>query len=234
MAPTAPDRKGQPYRVLVTGFGPFGSYETNPSWLAVAPLDDTTLSLSATVSSRSTPSINLSSLLVPVTYASVLSEIPPCHHQGKKKEYDLFVHVGVSPFPGIHLETVARKTGYRSPDADKQPPPRSTGSSGGGLGKGYEEFEEVLRTSVDVEGIVTALREKGVPKDIRVSKDAGLFLCEFIFYASLAESQRSRSSNSPHAKVLFVHVPPEDDQASIDHATSVIQEVIQAICWGIA
>ena len=74
-------------------------------------------------------------------------------------------------------------------------------------------------------------------KIVRSSEDAGLYLCEYINYCALAESQRSKfeagaKPTSKKTKTLFVHVPPIGEVLSTEETTEGIKLVVQAICWG--
>lgn len=72
--------------VLITGFGPFMSVETNPSWLAVKPLHNTQLDLSTPPSLFSGSivkeqkeeggKVRIQTVQVPVHYGSVLDVVP--------------------------------------------------------------------------------------------------------------------------------------------------------------
>ena len=59
------------------------------------------------------------------------------------------------------------------------------------------------------------------------SSDAGLYLCEFIFYASLCHAQRRAASATPgrHTVVQFVHCPPAGNPLSVDEITNMIKHI---------
>lgn len=100
-----------------------------------------------------------------------------------------------------------------------------------GFGEGYEMFDDELFTDVDVESLVQHLHDDGFDVSISIisieslysffrksaltGSRAGRFLCEFIYYCSLAEARRSQlvsscpedTSRSKISKVLFVHCP---------------------------
>ncbi|KAI0027615.1 hypothetical protein K488DRAFT_60979 [Vararia minispora EC-137] len=86
------------YRVLLTGFAPFGKYKENNSWLAVAPLNSQLLTLDVPdvedymeedidPESPENPNdffhpprhIHISSILLPVAYSGVVELVPPLH-----------------------------------------------------------------------------------------------------------------------------------------------------------
>jgi pyroglutamyl-peptidase len=61
--------------------------------------------------------------------------------------------------------------------------------------------------------------------DVRVSDDAGRYLCDFIYYTSLVEFWRQEKD----MKVLFVHVPGDTDDAAIDRGRAVIVGLVWAM-----
>lgn len=69
--------------------------------------------------------------------------------------------------------------------------------------------------------------------------DAGHFLCDFIFYCSLAEARRGilpaekfkeRSSPIRATPVLFMHCPPVDQPLSTEQVTDAIQRIVLYVC----
>jgi pyrrolidone-carboxylate peptidase len=61
--------------------------------------------------------------------------------------------------------------------------------------------------------------------DLRMSDDAGHYLCDFIYYSSLAylyKAQRPR-------KVLFLHVPAMGTDEFIQRGTDLVVNLIRAI-----
>lgn len=97
MAPTP--RKSRELNILITGFGPFMSVGNNPSWLAVKPLHNVVLNLSAPPVLERLPSgsqsnveasgggeegsvrARIQTMQVPVHYGSVLDLVPRIHGQ---------------------------------------------------------------------------------------------------------------------------------------------------------
>lgn len=61
--------------------------------------------------------------------------------------------------------------------------------------------------------------------DIRVSEDAGHYLCDFIYYSSLAhlwKQQRTR-------KVVFFHVPLHSDAESLKRGVELVLTLLRSI-----
>ncbi|CAK5267514.1 unnamed protein product, partial [Mycena citricolor] len=236
------------HRVLITGFGPFHTIVNNPSWLAVQTLHDLVIN---TTPPRGQPPkggkpelVHITSLYMPVVYSAVLRTVPGLHAappvlpasdlppEGTslappEDGYSLIVHVGVAG-PGIlRAERLGHKSGYRSPDHEGAFAPEiGLGRRGFGGARYGVEFADELRTAVDVDGLTAHLTTDADPLEIVTSNDAGRFLCDFIYYCSLAESQRA-GRKTP---VLFIHCPPVDESLSTERVAGGLVRIISYIC----
>lgn len=65
-----------------------------------------------------------------------------------------------------------------------------------GFGAAYETFPDEMATDIDVTRLVQDLKASGM-SSIYTSMDAGHYLCDFIYYCSLAESKRSSKALLP-------------------------------------
>jgi pyrrolidone-carboxylate peptidase len=61
--------------------------------------------------------------------------------------------------------------------------------------------------------------------DIRVSEDAGRYLCDFIYFSSLAYLTKKEEER----RVVFLHVPVDSDEAALNTGTEVALELIRAM-----
>ncbi|THG94447.1 hypothetical protein EW145_g8137, partial [Phellinidium pouzarii] len=133
--------------------------------------------------------------------------------------YDLVLHVGAGARGDLHVEKLGHKLGYNMPDVDGKLAPvvaqcRDVDDSGEedpaerfdherivdvgkgegeehvmrGFAEGYEAYNEELTTGIDVDELVKSLKESGV-EHVQSSTNAGRYLCDFIYYGSLAEAQ---------------------------------------------
>ncbi|KAJ7688670.1 hypothetical protein B0H17DRAFT_1067804 [Mycena rosella] len=236
------------HRVLVTGFGPFGTYKENPSWLAVKTLHDTIISTAPT---RGKPpkgskpdSIHLTALNIPTVYSTVLSTLPGLHAQPPvlpekytpptsrappEEGFQLIVHVGVAGPGPLRAERLAHKTGYQLPDYERQSPPLIIGKGtlrGFGSPHYGDEFADELFTSIDVDALVDDLTSGPDPLSIETSDDPGRFLCDFIYYCSLAESMRA-DRGTP---VLFIHCPPIGQKLTTAEVAEGVRRIISNVC----
>ncbi|KIJ36311.1 hypothetical protein M422DRAFT_232537 [Sphaerobolus stellatus SS14] len=182
--------------------------------------------------------------------------------------WDLILHLGAGFNGGIEVEKAAHKTGYDAADAEKELPPIVGGSSksvtgmskkdklerqrAGQSGKGtssgatrgygvaYEEFPEELKTDIDVDDLIAFLKKQLKEERIKPSNDAGHYLCDFIYYGSLAESQRTLFGSSQkeknmknRSKILFMHTPYELGQPfSLEELTEIVKQAVGWICTG--
>jgi pyroglutamyl-peptidase len=64
-----------------------------------------------------------------------------------------------------------------------------------------------------------------VQHDVRISEDAGRYLCDFIYYSSLAELTK----RGEEKRVLFLHVPVDSDGAAIERGVDVTVELIRSM-----
>jgi len=98
-----------------------------------------------------------------------------------------------------------------------------------GFGKGYEVFKEELKNDLNTVALVKHLHEHGY-EFVHTSDNAGLYLCEFIYYCSLAEQQRTQqgqnNGGNKKTKILFVHCPPVDSPLSTDEVTDGLKRII--------
>lgn len=104
-----------------------------------------------------------------------------------------------------------------------------------GFGVGYEKFPDELYTDIDVSRLIHDLRRSGV-EQIYSSMDAGHWLCDFIYYCSLAESKRNGNpyEKDRNTQVLFVHVPPVGQPLSTEECTDAITRIVTMVCGEIA
>ncbi|GAA6023579.1 hypothetical protein JCM8202_005811 [Rhodotorula sphaerocarpa] len=248
--------KERPLHVHLTGFGPFRNVPVNPSWLAVQPLDGQVLTeppaplvRGSSEASAAGPGgggagppppqrrpIRITASLLPVEYVAVERLAPALQEESRdpgSPPPDVVIHVGVSGSDSaIRLEQRARKVGYLSPDAQGRLAPAegaegaAQGARRGFVGEEWAEAPEELRTRVDGERVIERVKGRGV-EYISLSEDAGLYLCEYSFFASLATAQRlNPSSPTP---VQFVHVPPVGRPYSVEELTAALKLIVWAI-----
>ena len=166
-------------RILLTGFEPFDGREHNASWIAASAL-----------AQQNFPGVALRAALIPVRWGAPRRVLDPI-----VAEWQPHVIIGMGEGePGVfRLESVANNARRERADND--------GSFPGG--RVIDPDGPSCRTaSADCATLCDALTALAVP--VRVSTDAGAFLCEELLYTleSMRDTQPTLNT------VLFVHVPP--------------------------
>ncbi|KAF6039760.1 PGPEP1 [Bugula neritina] len=124
---------------------------------------------------------------VPVTYDAVQIIVPRLWEEYKPQ---LVVHVGVSHLAEeLTIEKLAHNCGYKSLDVNGKTAPSQCYSKTGA---------ECLHTTLDVDKLCKDINDSSCLAMALPSTDAGRYLCEYIYYASLSHSTSS---------VMFIHVP---------------------------
>ncbi|KAK9765594.1 Pyroglutamyl-peptidase 1 [Basidiobolus ranarum] len=243
MAPAPLKNDSKHVNVVLTGFEPFGSHKTNPSWLSIASLDNTILDLPEfkndnNENNKEPQYAYITAHELPVEYHKVPTLISALHSQQKaatacaevgeceaKNVKTYYIHVGVGRASSFTVETLAHRTGYGAPDnASYQPPSKEVPPV-----EGYEFDPELLETTVDTLELAEYLKqEKGWLCE--QSKNAGLYLCEYTFYLSMVERHR-RIAAAPNAGTsdrvcLFVHVPTVGNPYSLEEIQQFVRDVI--------
>ncbi|KAJ8696486.1 hypothetical protein PTI98_006353 [Pleurotus ostreatus] len=100
-----------------------------------------------------------------------------------------------------------------------------------GFGAAYETFPDEITTEVDVTRLVQDLKRSGI-EQIYTSMDAGHYLCDFIYYCSLAEAKRTAKpyEKRRNTQVLFLHCPPVNQPLTTEEVTEAIKRIIVWIC----
>lgn len=214
-----------PPTVVVTGFGLFRDHKLNTSWEAIR---DGRLSLDRRVR-LVTREIAVSYDEVDRVVANLWQEYQPV----------LMVHIGLSALEScIKVEQIARHGPYINDDVAKCAPHKDLRLYGGehessaekSIQKGFLckpcSFD-MSKTCIDVDRVCSKLMsmfDEGTVKFKTLkSQDAGLYLCEYIYFKSLCHSDRA----------VFVHVPDmekyplEDIRNNLKHLIEVlIDEVL--------
>lgn len=251
-AKSGPEHEQKVVTVLVTGFGPFKSFTTNPSYLIAkslpaflypepnsfavdAPANYAGLAPTRPITSTA-PIIRLivHSEQIRVSYETVAKMAPDLV---AKHDPDFIMHMGMAGGRDYYtLETLARRDFYRIKDVDNK--------------DGLSEGESVWRKNGLPETLWTEWNEDDVlarwrgdvartcPGDeravVKLSRDAGRFLCEFILYTSLAyrlidAKVDDEKAQERKGRAAFLHVPGGTDEASIARGRNIAEAAIRAV-----
>jgi pyroglutamyl-peptidase len=180
-------------RVLLTGFGPFPGVPENPSgWLAET--------LAATTRG---PGFEPHGAVLPTEWAAVAALAPRLQAELQPL---VTIHFGVSArATGLRLERTAHNRAEPRADACGVRPDSRTISRDGAAR---------IETRLPVAALAARLRAKG--HAARASQSCGRYLCNFLYYHSLARMQRGGGD------ALFVHVPLTRAQGGTLHRDALL------------
>jgi pyroglutamyl-peptidase len=219
---------------------PFKSFHINPSHMIAARLPSILLPEKNSTSAKASglpPIIRLIVHPTPlrVSYQVVASLVPQllAYH-----DPDYIFHIGMAGGRDYYaLETRAHRDGYRIRDVDGRD---------GYIDGEYRWKKEVRADGEflpdvlecgwnigDVErrwrqdlGLEEEKKEFDEPR-VKMSIDAGRFLCDFIFYESL--SVQWKKGRDRVGKVCFFHVPGEADEENVQKGVRVAEAAIRSV-----
>ncbi|KAF4580990.1 Peptidase C15, pyroglutamyl peptidase I-like protein [Ophiocordyceps camponoti-floridani] len=217
--------------VLVTGFGPFGEQQSvNPSWEIARNLP------SSLPRTERGPRVRIvvHPEAIRVSYDVVRKLIPTLWDEDDegKARIDAAIHIGMAgPRPVYQLERRARRDGYRTPDVDGCLPAEETCDDDDDNAISQENKPSEIKTDLPLQSILQAWRAATTPDmDLRISDDAGRFLCEYIYHASLAHLLRNHRPRN----VLFLHVPCHAAERYVKQGTELAVALVRAVADGVA
>jgi len=210
--------------VQLTGFGPFAGHAVNASWETVRELSRG-LGRSLEVGGQRY-AVRLPASPLQVAYATVDALASAGHYGaapspqgglGPELPIHFVMHVGVGREGPLRLESQARNFCYAMPDA--------CGGWCGDAGACVQDGPPSLQTPLDLNKVCAQAQAIGCPAELEISSDAGLYLCEYVFYKSL-HSALCSDGNGP--VVLFVHVPPIGTPYSLQQLVASLRAVLKA------
>jgi pyrrolidone-carboxylate peptidase len=218
--------------ILVTGFGPFqDKYPVNPSFEIVKRLPAL-----LPAESKHKTSVRLVRYEHPirVAYDGVRDLVPKLHESYK---VDLVLHIGMASGRKFYcIERYGHRDGYKNRDLDGTTPPFDEGKTT------FRDCPATMTTSLDYDNILLNWQVNllGIPEgspgndvEARSSDDAGHYLCDYIYFNSLAHlgrrSGRLEGGDNPARPALFLHVPAESDNDSLERGTAAAITLIRAM-----
>lgn len=207
--------QSSPTHFFCTGFGPFHRVPINPTEQLMRALPssirtDTALAESAILASASVINVAAESVRVELDklYAR-FSDFAPATRR-------VLLHFGVnSGARSFQLESMARNEAtFTFPDERGFSPILQP------IDPTYGEISRTRHTLLPLESMATTLRKSGY--DVGVSRDAGRFVCNWLYFHSLARAAKH------DAVALFVHVPPVS-VASIELQTRFAKDLMRCI-----
>lgn len=204
----------------------------NPSWEIASSLPQyLPVDRAKDLEHRSSPQLPKVRLLVypepiRVNYQVVRKLIPTLWDNVKQK-IDFALHIGMSgPALIYSVENRAHRDGYKLKDVD------------GNLLEDDERHKEErdswiwhglpheLVTDLDIDDIYKRWVDRS-PKDqkLRISNDAGHYLCDFIYYSSQAHLYKQQRPR----KVVFMHVPASASKQQVSTGMELALNLIRSI-----
>lgn len=221
--------------VLVTGFGPFQErFPVNPSFEIARSLSGTLPT--PTSDGREVRIIGYGNP-IPVSYEEV-RELVPVINESYLGSVDLVLHIGMASGRSFYTaELFGNRDGYyRNKDIDGKILPADDGLIH------FGDCPPAMTTSLNFDEIVKKWKAillkipgslPGHNADCRPSDDAGHYLCDYIYFNSLAwygrvnnDMQGKSASARP---VLFLHVPAESDPETLEEGREVTLALIGAM-----
>ncbi|KAI9167024.1 Pyroglutamyl-peptidase 1 [Paramyrothecium foliicola] len=148
------------------------------------------------------------------------------------RKVDVVVHIGMAgERPVYQIERRGHRTGYKSPDVDGEKLADECGDEQTSHGPDWIWYglPDELETDLDMPDILDRWQQHSAKNlDLRISDDPGRYLCDFIYYSSLAhlwKQQRPR-------KVVFLHVPADASEGAVatgrELATNLIRSIVES------
>jgi pyroglutamyl-peptidase len=181
-----------PY-VLVTGFGPFPGRAVNPS-----------REIARLLESEPPPGVRVLAAELPVSFLGAPRAVRELLERLAPPPPNLLLGLGVHEGPFYRLERRARGR-YDGPRLDND------GRSAGEL---QPCVGDDLETAIELDPLAAALRTAGA-RDVRLSEDAGGYVCEITYHALLS------GAATCGARAVFLHVPPANVLSASEQAPLV-------------
>ncbi|KAG0650699.1 Pyroglutamyl aminopeptidase I [Hyphodiscus hymeniophilus] len=216
--------------VYVTGFAPFRDQNpVNPSWEIARALPP------FLPPSKPSPTPEVSQLAAPprvrilvhpepvhVAYTTVRPLVPKLW-EGRKIDY--MVHIGMATSRQFYcVERRGHRDGYVMKDVDGELLGDEERKERGEKCE-WDNMPEEILSGLNIEDIWKKWRVALPNTDVRVSEDAGHYLCDFIYYSSLSYLEMKGEEK----RVVFLHVPIDVDEAAVKTGVEATIELIRAM-----
>ncbi|KAF7555632.1 hypothetical protein G7046_g6494 [Stylonectria norvegica] len=204
--------------VLVTGFGPFREqYPVNPSGEIANGLPEYLPPLRAKDSHSRHHAVDIPEVRILVHPEPI---------RVNYKVIDLAVHIGMAgPRPFYCIERRGHRDGYKFADVDGHKLDDDALRERGDHWV-WEGMPEELETELDADDVLARWQRYSVKDaDLRISEDAGRYMCDFIYYSSLAQLAKQQRPR----KVIFLHVPSDASTKSVAQGRELAVNLIRSL-----
>ncbi|KAI1294562.1 hypothetical protein F5Y03DRAFT_314537 [Xylaria venustula] len=227
--------------ILVTGFGPFKeAYPVNPSWEIARLLPDylpvervkdaTAAAFRRAATTKDLPPVRIVKLpgAVRTSYEYTRDLVPKLWDDdiaGRKIDYA--VHIGMAgPQLVYSIERRGHRDGYGAKDVDGKFLEDEKRHAELGERWIWHDVPHELLSDLDVDDVHRRWVARSPENlDLRVSEDAGHYLCDFIYFSSLAHLWKQQRAK----KVVFFHVPLHSGAESLRRGVELVLTLIRSI-----
>ena len=151
-----------------------------------------------------------------------------------KLPFDMVVHMGISSRRAYYsVETHGHRDGYNKyEDVLGETLPASFGKTL------WPDCPEIMYTSFDYQDVLRRWKQNLLPLhstdaeevDVRLSDDAGHFMCDFIYFSSLSQYYRRNGRREDGERpVLFLHIPAGSEEEDIIRGQETTVALIRAM-----
>ncbi|KAI5364202.1 Putative peptidase C15, pyroglutamyl peptidase I [Septoria linicola] len=228
-------QKSKEVTILVTGFGPFQEkYPVNPSFEIARRLPER-----LPASSPKHTAVRIIHYGTPIRVAfDEVRELVPKLHSDYEGTVDVILHIGMASGREYYcIERYGHRDGYgKNKDLDGKVPAEDEGSTI------FSDCPATMTTSLKYDDVLLNWQTNvlGIPEDrpgcgaeLQESHDPGHYLCDYIYFNSLAYTGRKsgvmEETGNAARPALFMHVPAESDGNMIEKGTAVAVELCRAI-----
>jgi pyroglutamyl-peptidase len=190
-------------RVFISGFGPFGDHEVNPTSLLINALKNGEITFS--------DELLIETVTLPVNFEEsyeVFKNISDSFNP------DVVIAMGLGPDrEAIELELIAHnKIHAKIRDNLGEKPEHQVINPKGPLS---------YLSTLPLAGMEGVLKNNGVP--VKISNDAGTFVCNYIFYRMMEDNQETERLCG------FIHFPPLKGELNFDQQKKALQLILDYI-----
>lgn len=197
-------------RYIVTGFQPFSTFDTNPSWNAAQAL-------------AKALGENARAHLLPVTYTTA-SQFARAHLQATRYLPLYFIHLGLGANRDeVCFELRAKNLRDHRPDNLERTLPIELPQQNSLVKDDRPHRLCPLDLQAAVHTYNSNLKDSALPK-ARISEDCGTYVCNALLFHTLRACEEARAQGQK-AQGLFIHIP----MLSPDHARELGEHLARAL-----
>ncbi|KAK3382845.1 hypothetical protein B0T24DRAFT_672792 [Lasiosphaeria ovina] len=244
MGSTGADTSQDELTVLITGFGAFKKdFPVNPSWEIAKELPEYLPPLRAKTRAAGATSDDAAPYLPPVrllvhpeaihvSYDVVRDLVPGLWDLDRqlhpeRPKIDVAVHIGMAgPRPYYSIERRGHRDGYAMKDVDGKFLNDTERRLRQGKDWVWEDAPKELLTDLDIDDVLKRWKKYSPnDADLRVSEDAGRYLCDFIYFSSLAHLDKAGEP----LNVIFLHVPSDSTDQAVTLGKDLLLQLVRSI-----